>query len=113
MRNTFGAFKQLHKGDGIYWAGTYNVEGDGSFQTLSEAKAAIDSKVVRRQQEENAANEAKAASGNYLICRKYEENGVWMSSCETPEGVLTMQMQKFRQILFDLEEKYGKDILWL
>lgn len=42
MKLTFGAFKEAYNGSGIYWAGCYNIEGDGEFRTIGEARAQID-----------------------------------------------------------------------
>lgn len=46
--NGAGVFKRRHKGYGIYWRGSYNVEGDGCYLTLSEAVDAIDRHVAER-----------------------------------------------------------------
>lgn len=109
MKMTFGAFKQVHDGFGIYWAGSYNVEGDGSYTTIHEAKVAIDQRNLSRKAREDAETIAKIATGNYIVARKLGDE----VSVSTPAGPITFgTMRAFRQQVFELEERFGMDLIW-
>ncbi len=110
MRGTFGAFKGLHAGRGIYWSGTFNVEGDGEYRTIKEARARIDEMNARYSAEDLAKRRAQAASGNYLVVRCVGDG----RSIETPDGLLVFKtMREFRQNVFDVEEKYSMETVSL
>lgn len=113
MRYTLGVFKENYRGHGIYWAGTYNVDGDGEYKTILAVRSAVDELITQREARVKIENDEKAATGQYLICRKYKEGDEWKATCETPEGVLDMGIGAFRRILFDLEDQYEKEVLWV
>lgn len=107
----WGVFKGLYKGSGIYWKGKYNIEGSHSeYATMDEARQQIDRDIVAREAHEAAERAEKAASGNYLVCRRDCETVV----VDTPDGRLECDLRKFRNtVMWELEEKYDREILWV
>lgn len=107
---TFGAFKELYRGSGIYWAGTYNVEGDGRYRTLADARKQIDDDVSRRELREAAEKAAKLAEAKAA--------GLWAERngdsvvVHTPDGDVSCTIRAYRnQIVWDLENKYDREIV--
>lgn len=49
MRLSLGVLKQVYRGDQIYWSGSYNVEGNGSYSTMRAARDFIDKKRAKEQ----------------------------------------------------------------
>jgi hypothetical protein len=92
-----GAHKENHRGRNIYWAGTYNVEGDSSYRTLAAARAAIDRSLAEYQ--------PRIPEGAMLAT--HEGN---MVTVQTPDGPQTYTITTWRKIVFDLEAKYGRSI---
>ena len=107
MRGTFGIFKGLHAGRGIYWSqGTYNVEGNGNYASKVQAIAEIDRYNAAMDAKEQADARAKAESGKYLVVTRNGEG----RAVSTPDGiVLFATMREFRQAIFDLQDRYGMD----
>jgi hypothetical protein len=108
MRTTFGVFKEVHNGDGIYWDGTYNVEGVGSYSSIAEARQAIDDKRKRQQDRELAEKLARIDAGRAV---KAERAGDTVTVfCNPPR---TMTIREYRQRVFDMEDEFGKEIVVL
>lgn len=105
----WGIFKGVHNGDGIYWNGSYNVEGTGSYDTQGEAMAAIDAK--RQAQETARVNEAiaKAAAGKAILCHREGDE----VTCNFKDGVKTVSIRHYRQNIFDWEEQTGMEFIIL
>ena len=111
MKATFGIFKGLYRGDGIYWQdGAYNVEGDGAYSTIHAARQHIDAAIIAREERQAAITATKAASGDYIPCERHGEQ----VTAQTPEGVIVCGLREFRNRMIDeLETKYDKEILWI
>ena len=103
---TNGAFKELYRGEGIYWRSTYNVEGRGDYRTLEEARAAIDAYWTERAARLLDAEDARLVAGSILAVRKGDSITV-----NFPEGPRTMSMREYRTTVFQLEEQYATDFV--
>ena len=111
-RMTFGAFKELYRGLGIYWSrGFYNVEGDGEYKLISSAKAAIDHHIDVRESRELTAKQAKAASGKYIVAKRVNGGAVFGYPDGTDEWFKTMR--EARAAVFAREDQYQSEIIWV
>jgi hypothetical protein len=110
MKLTFGVFKQLYNGYGIYWDGSYNIDGDGEYRNIQEAKNRIDLDIAEREKRDAIVRQEKIASKKYLVAR-HGDNGT--VTVETPQGILTFpDIRRYRQCIFGLEDTYDKDVIW-
>lgn len=112
MQSTYGAFKGLYRGFGIYWRGKYNVEGDGEYRTLAEARAVVDAHIVEDSKRRAADLAAALAEAKRL--------GVWAERCGDavtlfePGGATLYTLREWRNNgLNDAEDKYDRAILWV
>lgn len=105
--STYGIFKGLYRNHGIYWKRTYNTDGDGNFKTIQELRDAIDKKIRLREEYENKQKQEKILSGKYIVLRK-EQDQIKV----TVPGKDPFYMRRFNFNPFDIEEKYGMDIIW-
>lgn len=107
MKATFGIFKGLHNGYGIYWQDkAYNVEGDGSFATIADARSSIDKHVEEQHKREYQAALDKVASGAIRADRIGD-----MVTVQLPTGTITVSIREYRNNVFLWEEKFDRDIV--
>jgi hypothetical protein len=100
---SWGIFKETYKGEGIYWRGSYNVEGQGSHATIAEARAKIDKWLQDTAEKEAKEKEAQIAAGAVRAVRTGDSVTVYF-----PDGPWTGSMTRYRQNVFDFEAKYGE-----
>lgn len=105
MRATFGAFKESHMGEGIYWAGTYNVEGVGNFATLSEARTYAES-IVR-------TNEARRDDTTGKISARMNADGTATFLVPGHSERTAVNRRKAGNMAFDLSDEFGMEVVWL
>ena len=100
---SWGIFKETYKGEGIYWSGRYNIEGQGAYRTIDEARNVIDEWLKSLAETERKEREEKIAAGAIKAVRNGDKVTVFF-----PEGPATMPMWRYRQNVFEWEEKYGE-----
>lgn len=100
---SWGIFKETYKGEGIYWSGTYNVEGQGSHKTVQDARDVIDSWLKARAENELKEKQDEIAAGAIKAVRAGDNVTVYF-----PDGPSTMPMWRYRQFVWSFEEKYGE-----
>ena len=111
-RRTFGAFKEIYRGQGIYWQdGSYNTEGSGSYPSIASVKEAIDHHIDEMEARELTARQAKASSGKYIVAKRVGEGAVFSYPDGTDEHFKTMR--EARRVIFDREDQFQTDILWI
>lgn len=103
MKLTFGAFKELYNGSGIYWAGCYNIEGDGEFRTIGEARAQID--------KDNAAYALRELNEKLTAVRQGAIACVFDGDIVTvhTSPVQTMTRREFRWSVFDIIDRENRE----
>lgn len=112
MSKTFGIFKELYRGQGVYWQrGAFNVDGNGSYPTLAAVKVAIDHHVEDLEARESTAKQAKAASGKYIVAKRVGNGVVFGYPDGTTERFRTVR--EARQVVFEREDQYETEIVWL
>lgn len=110
MKATFGCFKELYKGNGIYWDGTYNIDGSGSYRTIAEARLAQDAFAIERDKRDAQERTVKAKDGKHIPCKRIGD----IVTAFTPDGELTYGIREWRnKALWDLEEKYDMEIVYI
>lgn len=109
MAATFGIFKCIYRSQGIYWDGSYNLDGQGSYRTLAEAKLAIDNHIESCRNRESAEHVAKVSSGEFILAHRDGDS----VRLELPEGEKTITIREYRQTVFDMEDRYGKSFLFV
>lgn len=102
----WGIFKGTHNGHGIYWNGSYNIEGVGKLDTIAKAKAAIDGLMATRLAREHDEKIAKIQAGA-IAAERIDETVL----IHLPTGAVTMTIREFRQRVFDLEDCHGEIVL--
>lgn len=110
MKMTFGAFKEVYRNQGIYWDGTYNIEGSGQWRTLDECRRAVDRHIDAVEREEKRLLSEQIASGSVLVAKRLPDDSV---TIKTPTGEVKFDtMRKARQNVFLLMDHYGMDLVW-
>lgn len=106
-----GIFKELYRGYGIYWKGTYNVEGGGSFATIKEARAVVDADTLDREARDAAKRGAKVAdaraNGGIVATREGD-----VVTVEFPDKTLTVSIREYRLKSRDWEDEYDTEIVF-
>ena len=102
-----GIHKMNYRGLNIYWRGTYNVEGDGSFDSIHEARKAIDYQISHNLMLNIESREAEIAAG---AIRAEKRDGKFIFHC--PDGVKEYPVSVGRGIVFDIEDLYDLPIVW-
>ena len=105
MSLSMGAFKEVYRNQGIYWAGSYNLDGSGDYRTLGEARAAVDRMHLETAKREQAEKESKVASGA-IVCQRVGDS-VTVNYPDKPAEVMTIR--QFRQRVWDIESAYDLD----
>jgi hypothetical protein len=111
--NTFGIFKGSYKGHGLYWTPEgYNTDGGTSFPTMLALKKAIDNNVIEQQKQEDALLTQKITDGKCILLHKNSDNTVTATipNHGTREYDSTAQA---RQAVFQLEEEFNRDTVWV
>lgn len=103
----WGVFKRRHKGYGIYWRGSYNVEGDGCYRTLGEAVEAIEGHLAERAEREQREQSERLKAGNVMRAHRSGD----IVTVHTPDGALTMDIRQYRREVFQIQDKYDMDIV--
>jgi hypothetical protein len=107
----WGVFKGLYNGYGIYWNGSYNVEGSGDYRTIKDAQTVIDSDVAESRILEAAKRKAKAESGKYLVAIMQDDDSVVV---KTPAGYRKFEdRRRLRNAIADLEDEFDMEFMWL
>ena len=104
-----GIFKGTYSGDGIYWQGTYNVDGSGSFATMAETRAYIDKLHAQRKERDIEQARLKIEAGAIRLQRLNLET----ARVYFPSGAQDLPMRKVRQSVFDWEDQYKAECVWL
>lgn len=112
MQTTFGAFKCHHAGNGIYWRGSYNVEGVGTFATLKEAQA-YSEEVNRLCAEREAHERAELVAGGNVITARAESDGSVTFTIPGHGERKAPNKRRAGAMVFDLCEEFGMDVIWL
>jgi hypothetical protein len=102
----WGIFKGVHNGQGIYWGGTYNVEGNGQYATMAQAKSAIDEQAAKWKAKEHADDLARIEAGAIRAVRQGETVTVHLKA-----GPLELTLRQYRNQVFDLEDQHGEIVL--
>ena len=114
-RGTYGIFKGLHRGHGIYWTNRgYNCESDDiHYPTMRTAKKAIDDNIVAEQKREDAILARKITDnpGKYILAHINVDGSVTVTipdndSLEYPDK------DAFRRHIFRLEDEFDKEVIW-
>lgn len=109
MATTFGAFRELYRNQGIYWAGTFNIEGHGEYRSLNDAKAAID-RHIEALKAVDAARQSAAVDSASLIAHKNADGSY---TIVTPNGPMhCVSKNAVRSVVFSLEEKFDTSLVW-
>ncbi len=104
----WGIFKKVHGGMGVYWNGKYNLEGEGSYNTMAEAIKAIDLRNKRYQDKKDEEAREKIARGAIKVVKDGD-----MVNLTYPDGsVGRMELRRFRQTMDDIEAKWKAEIVW-
>lgn len=103
----WGAFKGTYRGEGIYWGGSYNTEGEGEFRTLAECRAYIDQKHDARMKRERDEAHKLASEGKALLVEKHKDT----MRVHLPTGLIELPIRAYRQNVFDWETKYGLPVV--
>lgn len=107
MLRSWGVFREIYRGQGIYWAGTFNIEGRGEFKTISSARTAIDGHVAAYESRELQSRLRQVRSGAIACVRDGDNVTVHT------EPVCVMTIRQFRQSVFDIEERENRDTVML
>ncbi len=107
----WGTFKGLYNGYGIYWNGSYNVEGGGDYRTIKDAQKVIDDDLAESKAREVAKRKEKAESGKYLVAIDQCDGTVIV---RTPAGYRKFEnRRKLRIAIADLEDEFDMEFMWL
>jgi hypothetical protein len=109
MNDSWGVFKGVYRGDGIYWSGTYNVEGRGDFETIAACHQFIDDKILKADTAKDEDGKAKIELGRGIGVKREGDN----VRIFFPEGERQMTIRQYRQTVFEMEEQLGKEFVWL
>lgn len=107
-KTDWGIFKGTYAGEGIYWQGAYNVEGLGQFDTMQGARDYIDNLHKARAARASAEAMAKVQAGKAILCERQGD----MVKVHLPSGTVEMTIRAYRQQVFDLEKKHGREFVW-
>ena len=99
---SYGAFKGLHKGYGIYWSGTYNIEGDGSYPTLAAAREACARAADAMEDCDRQQRRAAIEAGGIPWTRDGDT-----VTARTPNGPVVCTIRQWRNnVVWDIEDRY-------
>ncbi len=108
-RSTFGAFRELYQGRGIYWQdSSYNIEGNGSYRTIADCRAAIVAHNATIAKREADAKQEAVTLGAIPARRNGDSVTV-----ELPSGTVTVTVREYRQNVFNWESQFDRDIVLL
>ena len=106
---SWGVRKETYKGEGIYWGGSYNVEGNGDYGTIAEAREAVDRYWADREEKERLEASSKLASGAIAV----ERSGDVVHLTYPDRSTESMPIREFRLKVYDIEEKWGVETVWV
>jgi len=112
MKLSPGIFKGMYRGVPIYWDNDgYNADGSQhSCRTLAELHAGIDASLASealRERDEHARKLADAKS--FGLWAERDGDVVLL---HTPDGDRSMSIRQYRNEVFDIEEKYDRDVVF-
>jgi hypothetical protein len=93
----------------VNWYGKsgYTSTGQNFFDTAEDVKRWAVKRQVRREAGEKARAEAKIATGAIRAVRVGDE-----VTLHLPEGPVTMPIRRFRQSVFDIQDRYGTEVVF-
>jgi hypothetical protein len=105
----WGVHKETYRGYGIYWAGRYNVEGgEADYTSVQAARAAIDAHIEVLAAQDRAEHERKLDAGAI----RAERDGD-LVRLVLPDGTHEdMDIRRFRQRVYEIEEQWGQEVVW-
>lgn len=110
MRMTFGAFVENYRSQSIFWDGSYNLDGSGSYRTIGEARQAVDRQIQARIEQEEQERMSNAQDSSLI---RIKRNG---DTCQVtfPDGSqISASVRQVRRDLFNWEEQYQTSVAWI
>lgn len=109
MNLSMGAFKECYRSQSIFWNGSYNLDGSGDYRTIGEARRAVDLMWSMREQTEREEIARKLANGAIPVSRNGESVHMTL-----PDGTSqTMTIRQFRQSVFQIEEQWDRETVFV
>ena len=103
----WGIFKELYNGSGIYWNGSYNLEGSGSYKTIAKARLASDISLATQKKREDEEILEGVKVGKYILCSRVGDT----VTAHTPDGDKEYSIRHWRNsAVWETEEKYNMEV---